>query len=154
MANTDNKCATLVVEDHYKDSSAHLQDMFSLQNFLQKRMGNDFENWTLKQISDFWLLNSHCEVDETHEMFDALGGIDDGIGNSVWKNWKTLHSKASEMKISDLSQSDLIELKMEIVDKFHFFMNYALSIGMTAQELYNMYIAKNKENHRRQDDGY
>ena len=33
-------------------------------------------------------------------------------------------------------------------------MNYAISIGMTSQEMYNMYMAKNSENRDRQKRGY
>jgi dimeric dUTPase (all-alpha-NTP-PPase superfamily) len=36
----------------------------------------------------------------------------------------------------------------------HFFMNYAASIGMTSQEMYNMYMSKNQENRERQKRGY
>ena len=36
----------------------------------------------------------------------------------------------------------------------HFFMNYAVSIGMTPQEMYNMYMSKNEENRERQKRGY
>jgi hypothetical protein len=44
--------------------------------------------------------------------------------------------------------------KFEIIDMLHFFMNYAASIGMTSQEMYNMYMSKNEENRRRQANNY
>ena len=44
--------------------------------------------------------------------------------------------------------------KFEIIDMLHFFMNYAISIGMTPQEMYNMYMSKNAENRDRQKRGY
>ena len=55
---------------------------------------------------------------------------------------------------SDLSEADLLELKFEIVDMLHFFTNYAVSIGMTPEEMYNMYMSKNQENRDRQKRGY
>ena len=58
------------------------------------------------------------------------------------------------MKFSDLSPEDQLECKFEIVDMLHFFMNYAISVGMTPQELYNMYMSKNKHNRDRQARGY
>jgi dimeric dUTPase (all-alpha-NTP-PPase superfamily) len=58
------------------------------------------------------------------------------------------------LKFSDLSPSDQIECKFEIVDILHFFMNMAVSIGMTPQEMYNMYMSKNLENRERQKNGY
>ena len=42
----------------------------------------------------------------------------------------------------------------EIIDILHFFMNMAISIGMTPQEMYNMYMSKNQENRRRQQNNY
>lgn len=155
MANTDNKCADLLVEDHYAESTTHLEDIYNLQKEMQEKLfGFEFGEMTLQQIKDYWLTNSHADTDETHEMFDALGGINDGIGSSVWKHWKKNHQLASQMKVKDLSESDLKELKMEIIDKLHFFLNWAISIGMSPKELYNMYIAKNKENWDRQKRGY
>jgi hypothetical protein len=58
------------------------------------------------------------------------------------------------MKISDLSPEDVKELKMELVDIQHFLFNMMISVGMTADELYNFYISKNKENIRRQENNY
>jgi dimeric dUTPase (all-alpha-NTP-PPase superfamily) len=58
------------------------------------------------------------------------------------------------MKFSDLSPEDQLECKFEIVDILHFFMNMVASIGMTSQEVYNMYMSKNLENQNRQSQGY
>lgn len=142
----DNK--TFITSDHF-------DELFNTQLNLQKRLNPSFgSDQTLKEISDFWLRNMFFIDRELGEMVDALGGEKDGIGNAVWKDWKKDHQKASDMKISDLSEEDLKALKVEIVDAFHFFMNFPISIGMTGTELYNMYIEKNKINHRRQDEGY
>ena len=43
---------------------------------------------------------------------------------------------------------------MELIDCLHFFVNLLLCSGMSADEVYQMYMMKNKENHRRQDEGY
>ena len=58
------------------------------------------------------------------------------------------------MKISDLSEDDVKELKMELVDIQHFLFNMMISVGMNAEELYNFYLSKNKENIARQERGY
>ena len=84
---------------------------------------------------------------------DALGGISNG-GSAIWKRWKKDYPKYAEMKFSDLSEDDQLECKFEIIDMLHFFMNYAASIGMTPQEMYNMYMSKNEENRARQKRGY
>ena len=99
-------------------------------------------------------MNNHALIDEIHEATDALGGIKDGGGNAIWKKWKSAYSTYSDLKFSELSESDKVECKFEIVDMLHFFMNYAASIGMTAQEMYNMYMSKNEENRRRQANNY
>jgi hypothetical protein len=58
------------------------------------------------------------------------------------------------MRISDLSEDDVKELKMELVDIQHFLFNMMISVGMNAEELYNFYLSKNKENIARQQRGY
>jgi hypothetical protein len=154
MANSDNICADLKVEDFYSDSSDTLGLIFNKQKELQERLGFDFKDWTLKQIADFWMVNKHAMSDELNEMFDALGGINEGIGSAAWKYWKNNNSKATEMKISDLSDDDKLELFYEWIDGLHFYMNFAISIGMTPSDIVNLYMAKNSENHDRQNRGY
>lgn len=155
MANVDNTCADLIVEDLYESSSNTLADIFELQKDTQKNVyGWDFTNMTLREIMSFWHTNTHSLVDEIHEATDALGGIKDGSGNAIWKHWKKDFNKYSNLKFSDLSPSDQLECKFEIIDMLHFFMNYAISIEMTPSEIYNLYMAKNKENRDRQSRGY
>lgn len=155
MSQDKNVCSNLEVENYYSETTEHLKELLQMQADIQQgTYGTKFADMTLSQIKDFWLINNHALQDEMHEMMDALGGVHDGIGNAVWKFWKKTHKAAQELKVSDLSERDVLELKFEIVDMLHFFLNYAGSIGMTAEEMYNMYMAKNKENRRRQKDGY
>lgn len=155
MANTDNTCSELHIDDLYSKSSDTLGDILALQKDTQEKVyGFDFSNMTLREIMDFWHVNTHSLIDEIHEATDALGGIKDGSGNAVWKYWKKDFKKYESMKFSDLSQNDQLECKFEIIDMLHFFMNYAISIGMTPQEMYNMYMSKNQENRDRQKRGY
>jgi dimeric dUTPase (all-alpha-NTP-PPase superfamily) len=58
------------------------------------------------------------------------------------------------MTIESLSEEDRLELFYEWIDGLHFYMNFAISIGMTPQDIVNLYMAKNSENHGRQDRGY
>jgi hypothetical protein len=167
MANTDNSCAKLEIKDlhskvlndptiqnedgSYPDT---LGDILNLQAETQKNVyGYDFENMSLRQIMDFWAMNTHAMIDEIHEATDALGGISNG-GSAIWKRWKKDYPKYADMKFSDLSEDDQLECKFEIIDMLHFFMNYAASIGMSSQEMYNMYMSKNEENRARQKRGY
>lgn len=152
MANVDNKCSDLFVRNL---TSKDFDFIFLLQKKAQEQSyGFDFSKMTLKEIADFWFANKHALDDELSEMFDALGGINDGIGNAAWKYWKKDHEEAKAMTIKDLSENDLKELKFEVVDAFHFLINFAVSINMTGSELYDMYISKNRENIRRQENNY
>lgn len=154
MANTDNSCSHLEIKDLYSTSKDTLGDILNLQASTQQTVyGYDFANMSLREIMDFWHMNSHSLIDEIHEATDALGGISSG-GSAIWKRWKKDHSKYSDLKFSDLSSEDQLECKFEIIDILHFFMNMAASIGMTPQEMYNMYMSKNEENRRRQANNY
>ena len=155
MANTDNSCKDLNIDDLYSKSRDTLGDIMRVQRDTQEgTYGFDFGNMSLKELMEFWHVNNHAMIDEMHEATDALGGIQDSSGNAIWKYWKKHHSKYQYMKFEDLSISDQLECKFEIVDMLHFFLNYAISVGMTPPELYNMYMAKNKENRNRQATGY
>lgn len=168
MANTDNTCSKLEIKDLWSEAihtpkignnyshigSDTLGDILNLQAETQKNVyGYDFESMSLRQIMDFWAMNTHAMIDEIHEATDALGGISKG-GSAIWKRWKKDYPKYTDMKFSDLSIDDQLECKFEIIDMLHFFMNYAASIGMTSQEMYNMYMSKNEENRARQQRGY
>ena len=159
MANTDNSCAKLEIKDLWSDRTEvnedTLGDIMTLQADTQKNVyGYDFKNMTLRDLMTFWHMNNHAMIDEIHEATDALGGIKDGDGNAIWKRWKKAHAVYSDKKFSDLSEQDQLECKFEVIDMLHFFMNYAISIGMTPQEMYNMYMSKNEENRARQQNGY
>lgn len=156
MANTDNECKDLeILDSGYDKSTTHLDDIMSHQKEMQeKTYGLKFEDMSIRQIMDFWHVNTHAVIDEIHEMTDALGGIKDGSGNAVWKYWKKDFGKFDSMKITDLSENDKKELFMEWIDILHFIINYAASIGLDAKTVYNYYFAKAEENKNRQKNGY
>ena len=58
------------------------------------------------------------------------------------------------MTVKDLTEEDRLELFYEWIDGLHFYMNFAIAIGMTSDEIFNLYMAKQKENIDRQDRGY
>lgn len=155
MANTDNQCSDLQIKNLYPESKDTLGDILNLQAETQRNVyGYNFDEMSLRDLMEFWHMNNHALIDEIHEATDALGGIKDGNGNAIWKRWKSAYSTYSDKYFSDLSESDKMECKFEIIDMLHFFMNYAASIGMTSQEMYNMYMSKNEENRRRQANNY
>jgi hypothetical protein len=155
MANIDNSCSELNIEDLYSKSSDTLGDILNLQADTQKNVyGYNFDEMNLREVMGFWHMNTHAMIDEIHEATDALGGIKDGNGNAIWKKWKSAYDTYGSKKFSDLSGDDQLECKFEVIDMLHFFMNYAISIGMTPSEMYNMYMSKNQENRRRQQNNY
>lgn len=104
-----------------------LQDMFDKQVNLQNRLGNDIIS------QDFYTIQSLALIDEVME----------ALRETSWKPWKQVKPR------------DKDKLKEEIVDIWHFLINLTLSAGFKdSKELYELFMAKNKTNHKRQDDGY
>lgn len=164
MANTDNKCKDLDVRDYYSENgyeedNSSLEDLYDLQAktqemYFSKQGKKQFSEMNIGEIIDFLLMNEHAIVDELHEMVDAVGGIDDGVGNAAWKPWKSANSEIRKKNLSDLSPGDLKELKMEWIDVMHFVFNAGLAIGVTPKEFYNYYLSKNEANWERQRNNY
>jgi len=152
MSNNENQCKDLSVPS---DSYPEWDAIFRLQKTIQeKTYGYNFERMTLQELGKFWLMNKHALEDELSEMMNALGGIHDGIGNAVWKPWKRDHVGGAMLSMKDMSEGDRQELQMEIVDAFHFLINFAVSTGFTGSDIANGYVSKNKENIERQERGY
>ena len=117
-----------------------LESMLDMQQDLQKRLGADFSNMTPQERVAFIKEHSIHLNQEINEMLYEL---------PYFKPWKD-YSKLT----SGQTQEMLEKARMELIDAWHFFMNIALALGMSSEQFYMMYSAKNRENHRRQDDGY
>lgn len=117
-----------------------LENMMELQDKFQKRLGVDFT-----------ALNA---VERAASMRDNFVYLDQELQEALYempffKHWKD-YSGMSDEEV----EKAWAKVKMELIDAFHFFMNMLLCAGMSAEEVYKTYVAKNKENHRRQDEGY
>lgn len=133
-----------------------LSDLMNLQYTIQTEVyGFDFEKMREKvgSVVKFYQDMNLAIDDERLEQYEALGGVHT-YGKAAWKHWKKNHEKATQRPLSELTDEELLELKFELVDELHFFFNKCLALGMTAEELYTMYLAKNKENIERQLRGY
>ncbi len=99
----------------------YMQNMFD-QDLIKNRHLEDIDmpNWIQK---------------ETLAMLSELAELIDEVNFKWWKNPK----EVSEQRV-----------KEELVDILHFFTAMCLHAGMTADELYEMYMEKNKENFDRQ----
>ncbi len=104
-----------------------LEHIFELQKGFQDKLRNerhlDFtpQEWIQKQTL--------AMISELAELLEEV--------NFKW--WKNPH---------EYSESNVRE---ELSDILHFFVSMCLEAGMTADDLYNVYVGKNKENHARQD---
>lgn len=150
---TYQNCSHLNIEDDYSQSKDTLGDLFKLQQSIQEDVyGYDFSKIrdTLGSLKQFCDMNYHADMDEWREFYNALGGVD-SHSSAIWKPWKSKHTEALNKKFTDLSDNELKELHMEIVDRLHFFLNIAIATGMDSKLLYNYYVAKNKHNIERQN---
>ena len=109
-----------------------LEEIFQMQAALNSRIGvhlpadNDEEKAK-------WILNySRALQQETAELIDSV----------PWK-WWAKYQKFDEQNA-----------KVEVVDLFHFLVSLAQVLGMSADDVYQAYVKKNKVNHERQESGY
>ena len=146
------------------DEKDPLQVMLDMQKSLQVRLAKDKPEYnrhpddlaTAGEVVD-WLRNQKDYIDdEFRELLTSLGGMSNGEkeASAVWKPWKKRYSEMQSKKIQDLSPEDQLEIKFELIDQFHFFMNKFIALGMSAEEIFKLYYLKNAENFARQDRGY
>lgn len=117
-----------------------LESMMDAQRAFQVRLDPNFDNMTVQQRVAFIKEHSIHLNQEINEMLYEL---------PYFKPWKDYSGLTSSQE-----QDMLEKARMELIDAWHFFMNMAIALGMTPEQFYTMYIAKNSENHRRQDEGY
>jgi dimeric dUTPase (all-alpha-NTP-PPase superfamily) len=105
-----------------------LEEIFTLQASFQDKLkkerhleGFTMEDWLQKQ--------SLAMVSELAELLDAV--------NFKW--WKNPHAL------------DMPNIREELCDMLHFLVGMCIEAGMSADDLYNVYLGKNRENFRRQD---
>ena len=109
-----------------------LEEIFQMQEALNQRIGvqmNEFSDEDKAQ----WILNY------TRAMQQELAELVDSV---PWKWW------------AKYQEFDEQNARVEVVDLFHFLISLAQTLGMTADDVHQAYIKKNKVNHERQDSGY
>ncbi len=72
----------------------------------------------------------------------AIVELTELVQETDWKSWKTPIGIQREKAVE------------EWADALHFFVNIGLALGLDADAAFDAYLAKNKENHARQDRGY
>ncbi len=103
-----------------------------MQKALNERIGVQMEGMSDEEKTK-WLLN-YCRAmsQEIAELIDSV----------PWK-WWAKYQKFDEQNA-----------RVEVVDLFHFLISTAQVLGMSADDVFNAYIQKNKVNFQRQESGY
>jgi dimeric dUTPase (all-alpha-NTP-PPase superfamily) len=102
-----------------------LEQIFNMQLALQLKLGVKFDQDYIN------IMTLACEQ-ELHE----------ALRETPWKPWKKQQTFNRD------------NYKKELIDALHFFINLCLAGGITAEDLYEAYIEKNKENYVRKESGY
>jgi len=149
-------CAHLKIDDVYSqlrlEGKCGLEAVFALQKDIQTNVYNhDFDTYrkSNSELLKFFNTQYHAIQDEFRELFAALGGMSK-YGIAFWKDWKAKHKDCMADSWDNLSRDDQFEAFYEFIDILHFFMNIAITIGLTPDLMVNMYFAKNLENRKRQ----
>lgn len=109
-----------------------LDEIFNLQNALNKRIGVNTDAMTDEDKAR-WVLNyTRAMQQEMAELIDSV----------PWKWW------------AKYQNFDEQNARVEVVDLFHFLISLAQVLDMTPDDVYQAYTKKNKVNHKRQDSGY
>src|SRR5689334_9084514 len=89
-----------------------------------------------------------------------------GIDEAEQTKWVLNYTRAMQQEIAELIDSvpwkwwakyqkfDQQNARVEVVDLFHFLISIAQALGMSADDVYDAYVKKNKVNHERQQSGY
>ena len=109
-----------------------LEEIFQMQAALNSRIGVKLPQNNEEEKTK-WVLNySRALQQETAELIDSV----------PWK-WWAKYQKFDEQNA-----------RVEVVDLFHFLVSLAQVLGMSAEDVYQAYVKKNKVNHQRQESGY
>ncbi|MBK1876724.1 dUTPase [Pelagicoccus mobilis] len=109
-----------------------LQRIFEMQEELNARIGVNLKDIDEEEQAK-WVLNySRAMQQEMAELIDSV----------PWKWWA---------KYQDFDKQNA---RVEVIDLFHFLISLAQTLGMSADDVYDAYVAKNKVNHQRQESGY
>lgn len=115
-----------------------LDDLFKMQVALQKRLKNiPFKD--LKHRQEFINLMVLAMQDEILE----------ALRESAWKNPKYIKGGWQKRQGFDMDRFTL-----ELVDAWHFLINLSIAADLDSRTLHEFFVRKNKENNKRQDQGY
>lgn len=109
-----------------------LKQLWDKQEQLNRMIGVDTSNMSKAQQVE-WLLNySRAMTQEIAELVDSV----------PWKWWA---------KYQDFDKQNA---RVEVVDLFHFLISSAQVLGMSAEDVFELYTKKHQVNQDRQENGY
>ncbi len=100
------------------------------------------------------------------ELNSRIGVVTQGLDDEGQRKWILNYIRAMQQELAELTDSvpwkwwakyqefDKQNARVEVVDLFHFLISLAQVLGMSADDVYDAYLKKNKVNHQRQDSGY
>jgi dimeric dUTPase (all-alpha-NTP-PPase superfamily) len=100
------------------------------------------------------------------ELNSRIGVVTQGLDDEEQRKWILNYVRAMQQELAELTDSvpwkwwakyqefDKQNARVEVVDLFHFLISLAQVLGMSADDVYDAYLKKNKVNHERQDSGY
>jgi dimeric dUTPase (all-alpha-NTP-PPase superfamily) len=108
------------------------EELFRMQQLLNERIGVRTTGMSEEEQTK-WLLNY------TRAMQQEMAELTDSV---PWKWW------------AKYQKFDAQNARVEVVDLFHFLISMAQVLGMSADDVFQAYLKKNKVNFERQDSGY
>ncbi len=120
-----------------------LAELFELQAALNKRIGHDTqalrENFDPLKAGE--LLNDYIMAasNELEELRDC----------TYWKHWCREAREGRRFELHDLQNA-----RVEVIDLLFFLISMAQCVGLTAQDVVDLYKQKLAVNHTRQDQNY
>jgi dimeric dUTPase (all-alpha-NTP-PPase superfamily) len=112
--------------------SDKLDELFKMQQALNMRIGVNTSAMSEQERID-WVLNySRAMSQEIAELVDSV----------PWKWWAKYQSFNKQ------------NVRVEIVDLFHFLISLAQVAEMSAEDVFQAYVKKNEVNLKRQESGY
>lgn len=115
-----------LIEEHELDGMDKLDVIFHMQRKFDEDVA---KNRGIEWTSGEWIQK------QTLAMISELAELLAEVNFKWWKNPKPVDTAA---------------VKEELVDILHFFVGMCLRAGMTSEEMYRIYLAKNEENFKRQ----
>jgi dimeric dUTPase (all-alpha-NTP-PPase superfamily) len=109
-----------------------LREIFRMQRELNRRIGVRPEEMT-EEEQQTWTLN-YCRA-----LSQELAELTDSVPWKWWAKYQTF---------------DKQNARVEVVDMIHFVVSLAQVLGLSADDVYKLYMQKNEVNFQRQETGY